>query len=587
RPPHFVVVAIDFGTTYSGYAFSFVQQPDAVHLMRKWTGGDPGVSNQKTPTIVLLRPSGEFHSFGFEARDFYHDLDANEAKKWIFLDRFKMTLHSDQVHVLCLTQLESANGRFVPALQVFSHALRFFKDHALQELTDELGTNMKITDVRWVVTVPAIWRPQAKQFMRQAAYQARRHLLYAGLASESFPEQLVIALEPEAASIFCRKVRYSQLSSTSSDDMTVEDSLTVGSQYMVVDCGGGTVDVTIHEVLGGGGLKEVEAASGDVMGSVAVDQQFENLLRKIFGAKFVENFQRKRPIGWVDLMIAWESRKRSTCPDRVSPLNVALPFSFIDLHRKVRGFTVETALRNFSDQNIKWSPQGMVRISSAMMRDLFTPTLEAIAAHVSSHMNDRISHLFLVGGFAESRMLQKAIRFSVAEHVRVIIPSDASLTILKGAVLFGLDPTAVRMRTSHMTYGVGILNKYITSIHPATKKLIRGSSIWCKDVFDAYVRGGDAVALGDVVQRSYAPVRPDQSEIVINFYSSPRRDVRFIDEENVAKCATLRIQLPKTTSVMSRRELRISMMFGDTEIKIDCLDVSTGSRVDARADFFS
>ena len=26
-------------------------------------------------------------------------------------------------------------------------------------------------EVRWVITVPAIWRQQAKQFMREAAYQ--------------------------------------------------------------------------------------------------------------------------------------------------------------------------------------------------------------------------------------------------------------------------------------------------------------------------------------------------------------------------------------------------------------------------------
>ena len=56
-------------------------------------------------------------------------------------------------------------------------------------------------------------------------------------------------------------------------------------------------------------------------------------------------------------MISWEARKRSTNPDRVSPLNVALPFSFIDLHRKVRGFSVETALRNYDDRDIKWSQQ--------------------------------------------------------------------------------------------------------------------------------------------------------------------------------------------------------------------------------------
>lgn len=33
---YFVVVAIDFGTTYSGYAFCFTQDPDNIHMMRNW-----------------------------------------------------------------------------------------------------------------------------------------------------------------------------------------------------------------------------------------------------------------------------------------------------------------------------------------------------------------------------------------------------------------------------------------------------------------------------------------------------------------------------------------------------------------------
>ena len=94
---HFVVAAIDFGTTYSGYAFSFTRDPDSIHMMRKWEGGDPGVTNQKTPTTLLLKPNGEFHSFGFGARDVYHDLEEGEAKKWYYFEKFKMSLHSSQV----------------------------------------------------------------------------------------------------------------------------------------------------------------------------------------------------------------------------------------------------------------------------------------------------------------------------------------------------------------------------------------------------------------------------------------------------------------------------------------------------------
>ena len=97
----------------------------------------------------------------------------------------------------------------------------------------------------------------------------------------------------------------------------------------------------------------------------------------------------------------------------------------------------------------------MLRMSAELMRDLFAPTLDKIASHVMSHMTSHISSLFLVGGFVESRMLQRSIRKAVGGKARVVIPPDAGLTILKGAVLFGLDPTTVRMRTSHMTYGVG------------------------------------------------------------------------------------------------------------------------------------
>jgi len=94
---HLVVVAIDFGTTYSGYAFSFASDAHSaatqIHMMRRWEGGDPGVVNQKSPTTILLTPSKQFHSFGFTARDFYHDLDQAEANKWLYFEKFKMNLH--------------------------------------------------------------------------------------------------------------------------------------------------------------------------------------------------------------------------------------------------------------------------------------------------------------------------------------------------------------------------------------------------------------------------------------------------------------------------------------------------------------
>jgi len=67
-----------------------------------------------------------------------------------------------------------------------------------------------------------------------------------------------------------------------------------------------------------------------------VDNEFQQLLRDIFGSEFIESFKAKRPAGWVDLMIAFESRKRSASPFKDMPLNVSLPFSFIDFYKKTK-----------------------------------------------------------------------------------------------------------------------------------------------------------------------------------------------------------------------------------------------------------
>ena len=45
-----------------------------------------------------------------------------------------------------------------------------------------------------------------------------------------------------------------------------------------------------------------------------------------------------------------------------------------------------------------------------------------------------IKYIFLVGGFAESPMLQQEIRQEFGHLLKIIIPQDVGLTILKGTV---------------------------------------------------------------------------------------------------------------------------------------------------------
>ena len=131
--------------------------------------------------------------------------------------------------------VKAANGKELPAMTIFSMTLNYFRNHALRELADATGSKVHPNDIRWVITVPAIWRQKAKQFMREAAYEA-------GIASPEDPDSLLLALEPEAASINCRKLRMNQLVPERPRSIFVNrdnDNLSQCSDFVLEDSGTG------------------------------------------------------------------------------------------------------------------------------------------------------------------------------------------------------------------------------------------------------------------------------------------------------------------------------------------------------------
>jgi hypothetical protein len=64
-----------------------------------------------------------------------------------------------------------------------------------------------------------------------------------------------------------------------------------------------------------------------------------------------------------------------------------------------------------------------------------------------------------------------------------IIPDEAGLAVLKGAVLFGLQPKIVSRRISRLTYGIQSWPEWDADLHPVTKKVVLNGQKRCKDVF--------------------------------------------------------------------------------------------------------
>lgn len=93
--------------------------------------------------------------------------------------------------------IQAASGRFVPALDVFAHLLRHLRHRALAALAAHLEATqgrtrppdpqvghpftlslfspaqlfLALQKVKWSLVVPFFWSQEAKNFMREAAYQ--------------------------------------------------------------------------------------------------------------------------------------------------------------------------------------------------------------------------------------------------------------------------------------------------------------------------------------------------------------------------------------------------------------------------------
>lgn len=65
-------------------------------------------------------------------------------------------------------QLTAENGKTMNALNVFSQSIKYLKDGFLRHC-EEVGFKCEKQDIRWVLTVPAIWPEEAISFMRKAA----------------------------------------------------------------------------------------------------------------------------------------------------------------------------------------------------------------------------------------------------------------------------------------------------------------------------------------------------------------------------------------------------------------------------------
>ncbi|XP_076077084.1 heat shock 70 kDa protein 12B-like [Mytilus galloprovincialis] len=346
------VAAIDFGTSYSGYAWSsrndyknYLEGKEAepkIYANQPWNSGGKGFFSEKTPTCLLIDADRKLVAFGYDAENKYADL-SQEGKHsdYYFFQRFKMNLHEGfQIETIdrilrsvFLKELlpfanhgstdfsfkskemmaTEMNGKQLPAFEVFAMSIKALVDHLMTMFPNKGNTaSLKVDDIKWILTVPAIWSEKSKQFMRRSAVKA-------GIPNNN----LSIALEPECASVYCQHLSTDHLYGARNEYSMKE----TGQKYVVVDLGGGTADIAVHEKIEGNKLKEIHRSTGSNCGGTSVDAAFLQFMDTTFGKPVLETMKKQYPESYLDLMREFESKKRTVKCDETDTIRMSLPMA--------------------------------------------------------------------------------------------------------------------------------------------------------------------------------------------------------------------------------------------------------------------
>ncbi|KAL3871164.1 hypothetical protein ACJMK2_039180 [Sinanodonta woodiana] len=415
--------------------------------------------------------------------------------------------------------------------------------------------------------------------MANVVLMTRHSHVQAGIPSN----QLTLALEPEVASLYCNTIPLA-----SPDDDGAGVLLHSGAKYVLIDAGGGTIDIIAHEVMNDGSLNEIHQSNGGPWGGTAVDKEYFNFLKDLIGNSVFDNFKKQHMDDYIYLCREFEQKKKTIKPEDVSKVTTPLPGSLKNLFENEKHQDLATSIMSsdrYSEDVTLVSDK--IRLDVRIMKGFFAGVLKYIYDYLKlifsgDSMKD-VNTIMMVGGFSESKMLQEMVRNLFPEKT-VLVPPQAGLAVLKGAVLFGHNPAVIGHRVCRYSYGVKTSLKFENGKHREDKRKTVGDKDLCVDIFDIHIHRGQSVKLNaKQVPMVYKPQKPGQKTISFKFYSSSECYPMYVTDEGCMELGKITVDVLGESTVDNAVE--VSFKFGGTEIRVEAIDKKTGKTTHTKVDF--
>ncbi|KAI0704722.1 hypothetical protein C8Q76DRAFT_631038 [Earliella scabrosa] len=430
-----LVIAIDVGTTYSGVSYAILDPGEVpqIHGVTHFPGQEARAGDSKIPSILYYNQDGTVHSAGAEAAAPGMDIQAEDLDLH-FVEWFKLHLRPER---LDSSEIKRENLPRLPpgktVVHVFADFLAYLFACARTYICDTHANGESIWTsvedrIEFVLSHPNGWEGLQQGKMRQAAVQG-------GLVPNTSggDARVHFVTEGEASLNFCIQ-----------SGLTT-DTIHEGQSIMIIDAGGGTVDISSYAFLSTSPVSVEEVTSADciLQGSTRINVRAEEFLKDRLKASAYGNDE--------DIKTMLEYFDKATKPvfkDEKEP-------SYIKF-----------GAMNCNDQTVKIR-RGQLMLTGSEMMSFFQPSLSGIIDIVQKQRraaNRSLTTVFLVGGFAASPWLYNNLKkkLNVLGLTLCRPDSHTNKAVAHGAVSFFLEQF-VSARVMKMNYGTQVVFQYDSS----------------------------------------------------------------------------------------------------------------------------
>ena len=158
----------------------------------------------------------------------------------------------------------------------------------------------------------------------------------------------------------------------------------------------------------------------------------------------------------------------------------------------------------------------------------------------------------------------------------MLVPIDASVAVVQGAVMFGQKPHIIESRVMLTTYGFDTHHRFNPNVHPIENRCVIEGVAWCKDIFVTLAREGDIVKVGEMRRfPNYRPLQASQTSAKFNFFTSSDPEAKYITDAAVGLPIGKVVVKSPDISKGTERNIDVCVFFGGTEIKVTAIDMTS------------